>query len=56
MIDLETGQIVLLDPEWVVIAGGSYAASDLVECVRLADPSQRVAFYALFIATGEYPQ
>lgn len=56
MLELLSGQLVLNEPEWAVIAGGSYAETDLVECLRLSDPSQRVAFYALTIATGEYPQ
>lgn len=56
MFDLVTGQLVLNDPEWAVISSGTYAAADLVECVRLADTSQRVAFYAITVATGEYPQ
>jgi hypothetical protein len=56
MIELETGQPVLLESEWVVITGGTYAENDLVECVRVGDATQKCAFYALFIASGEYPQ
>jgi hypothetical protein len=56
MITLETAQSCAAEPEWLVIAGGSYAPDALVECVRDTDPTQRVAFYALTISTGEYPQ
>ena len=56
MITLETAQAALTEPDWLVITGGDYAPDALVECVRNIDPNQQCAFYALFIATGEYPQ
>lgn len=55
MVTLETSQSCLTEPDWLVIVGGDYAPDALVECFREVDPSQRCAFYALFIATGEYP-
>lgn len=55
MITLETHQQVLLEPHWIVLVGGNYAPDDLVECKKAEDYSQRCAFYALFIATGENP-
>lgn len=55
MIPLETNQPCLLEPHWIVVAGGDYAPDDLVVCTKLDDPAQECAFYALFIATGEYP-
>lgn len=55
MISLDTDQACLTEPDWFVVAGGDYAPDALVECWRMADPAQRCAFYALFIAAGEYP-
>lgn len=55
MITLETAQPCLTEPDWLVVVGGDYAPDALVECVRNSDAGQRCAFYALFIATGEYP-
>lgn len=56
MITLETGQVCLTEPDWAVLNGGDYAPDVLVDCQRISDPSQVVAYYALFILTGEYPQ
>ena len=56
MITLETAQPVLNAPEWLVVAGGDYAPDALVECARDIDPTQRVAFHAITISSGEYPQ
>ncbi len=56
MLTLGTTQPCLTEPEWLVGEGGDYEADTLVECYRAADPSQKCAFYAQFISTGEYPQ
>lgn len=56
MITLETAQPCLTEPDWLVVAGGEFPQDALVECMRLGDLNQRCAFYALFVATGEYPQ
>lgn len=55
MITLTTGQVLATDPDWAVATGGDYAADALVECYRVSDSEQRVAFYAQFIADGTYP-
>ena len=55
-VTLEAGQPLNTDPDWIVIEGGDYAPNALVDCRRASDPSQVVAYYALFILTGEYPQ
>lgn len=56
MITLTTGQKLLTDPEWEVLEGGDFEPDALVTVYRVADPIQQVAYYAQFIATGEYPQ
>jgi hypothetical protein len=53
MVTLQTGQPLATNPEYVVVTGGDYQASDLVEVERVGFPDQRVAFQAQFIATGE---
>jgi len=56
MVTLAKNQIVLTDPEWKVVCAGDYEDDALVECVRISDLTQKCAFYAQFIATGEYPE
>ena len=56
MTTLATDQPLLTDPEWLVVAGGDFNDDDLVECYRSSGPEQKVAYYALFILSGEYPQ
>jgi hypothetical protein len=55
MITLEQGQPCFSDSQYVVIEGGEYAPTDLVKVGRVGHLDQVVAFYALFISTGEMP-
>lgn len=54
MITLETNQPLATDPDWAVVEGGTFNETELVECYRISAPEQRVAWYALFISTGEF--
>lgn len=56
MITLSTDQVLFSEPSWQVVVGGEFPADALVECYRTDEPEQRVAHYALFISTGEFPQ
>ena len=56
MITLEEGQLLLTDEAWAVELGGEYEPNALVECIKVSDPSQKCAFYALYIASGEFPE
>lgn len=55
MQTLFTNQPLFADSEWAVMRGGEYNDTDLVECYRVSDPSQIVAYHAIYINTGEFP-
>lgn len=55
MIALDQDQLVTGDTEYAVVVGGDYPDDALVECYRVMEPEQVVAFYASFIANGTYP-
>ena len=55
MIELETDQGMFTDPGYRVVIGGGFAPDEQVEVDMVSHPEQRVAFYALYVATGEMP-
>ena len=55
MITLAKDQTTFNDYEWAVETAGIYAPDELVTVYRIQDTEQKVAFYAQYISTGEYP-
>ena len=52
---LETNQPMFTYPTYLVCVGSIYTADTLVQVYKEDHPEQQVAYYALFIATGELP-
>lgn len=55
MVTLTKDQPMLTLPEYLVLVGGNYNDTDLVDVYRVDQPEQIVAYLALFIATGVNP-
>lgn len=55
MISLDQEQPLFTDASYAVVASGDYAPDELVDCFRVNEPEQVVAFYAQFILDGTYP-
>jgi hypothetical protein len=55
MIALQADQEMFTDPGFRVVTGGDYDETDQVEVYRVDHPEQRVAFYAIYVATGQMP-
>ncbi len=55
MIELQTDQEMFTDPGYRVVQGGTFAGDEQVEVYRADQPEQRVAFYAIYVATGQMP-
>lgn len=55
MVTLEKDQPMLTLPEYLVLVAGTYNNNDLVDVYRSDQPTQVVAFFAQFIATGIQP-
>lgn len=55
MIELFKDQPCLTLPEWLVCVGKEYIEDELVEWYNVNEPTQVVAYYAIFVKEGINP-
>lgn len=51
-IVLEDNEPMLVDPNWVVVKGGTYKPTDLVEVKSIHENKQVCAYFSLYVKTG----